>query len=87
VPGGGARAWRALALIEHHRQFARLGAEPLHGVVADADADRQERAEPAVNAGEQRHPFVGGLGAGGCRMGEGQCGQQCSACENRAKKF
>ena len=33
-------------------------------VLADADADRQERAEAAVNAGEQVDPFLRRLGAG-----------------------
>jgi hypothetical protein len=62
-------------LVEHHRQFARLGVETLHRVLADPDADRQERAETAVHAGQEFDPLLRRLGAGGGRTGQ-RCEQQ-----------
>ena len=43
----------------------RLGVETLQRILADADADRQERAETAVHAGQEFDPLLRRLGAGG----------------------
>ena len=72
---GRAGAGHAFALVEHHGQFARLGVETLQRVLADADADRQERAEPAVHAGQKFDPLLRRLGAGRARTSQ-RCEQQ-----------
>jgi hypothetical protein len=60
---GRTRAGHALTLVEHHRQFARLGIQTPHRVLADADAGWQERAKAAVHAGQEFDPLLRRLGA------------------------
>jgi len=40
------------------RDLARLELEAIERVEADPDAERDERAEPAVHARPQRHPLI-----------------------------
>jgi len=60
---GGAGAWRTFALVKRHIKLAWLGIESFHGVLADEDANGQERTEAPMHAGEQRDPLFGCLGS------------------------
>jgi hypothetical protein len=47
------------ALIKRHIKLAWFSVEPLHGIFADADANRQKRTQATMHAGEQRDPLLG----------------------------
>ena len=69
-----------VAVVVDDGDFARLGVEPLQRIEADADAHRNETAEPAVNASPERDPFLWRLGVPRHRdhQREDQCGSPCA---------
>jgi hypothetical protein len=48
---GSAGAWRTFALIKRDIKLAWSSVEPLHGIFADADANRQKRTKAAKELG------------------------------------
>jgi RHS repeat-associated protein len=60
-PISDARARSLVTVVVRHRDFARLGIEPLRGIETDAYPDGNKGTKPTVDSLTQRNPFLRGF--------------------------